>query len=736
MKILVRGVVQGVGFRPQVARIARRLGLKGYVRNLGTFVEIYVEGDGALFLAEFKKNVPPLARIESIELKDEAPSAPYSGFEIAGSGSGYRNYMFPVDTALCGDCISDMTTPGNRRYLYPFTNCVNCGARYSVITDLPYDRERTSMAEFSMCSSCISEYRDDGDRRFDAQTISCPACGPSYTLYDGSGREVRVPDPIASFAERLDAGDICVVKSWGGMHISVVPEKTAEFRRWYGRPTKPFAIMVRDVEAASRLALISREEREMLLSPQRPVVLLEKREDAGGELEAVSPGLGSVGIYLPYSGIHHLLFRLLRHDAVVSTSCNRPGEPMIISNAGAFSLKADCYLLHNRRIVRRVDDSVVRLHGGNAMFIRRSRGYVPDILKVGCSSRILSLGAEMNGRISLTKDGYMFSSQYLGDISRYSSLMTLESTAADFMRMLDVEKVDAVAIDMHPRFSYRRFAAEVAGASGAPVLEVQHHHAHASSLLLDRGAERVVALALDGTGYGTDGSVWGGEVLDTSHGSFRRVASLEEIPLVGGEKAITEPVRLVYAIDCLLGGGLALEYDADIYRRLIPGSVKSSSMGRVLDAIAAYLGVCSRTHYDGEPAMRLERLLAAGRDRFEFTAETIPGGEVRRVAVLPLFEKLFSLKLTTPRDRADAAHSMVRAIVTALTEAGADYACSRGLPIGLTGGVSYNSAIERMVAESAGEGLMLHGRIPNGDNGISAGQGAAANAMIGGVQDV
>lgn len=729
LKIIVKGIVQGVGFRPQIARTARSLGLAGYVRNVGSHVEIYIEGDGNAFLEEFKKHLPPLSRISSVEVNNEPPSMVYEGFEIAESGRGYKNYMFPSDTALCDECVNDIFEDGNRRYRYPFTNCVNCGARYSVIDDLPYDRSRTSMNSFAMCQSCMHEFLDDANRRYDAQTISCPQCGPKYTLYDPAGHELAAADPTAAFAHAIDDGKIGVVKSWGGMHITVNVERAEQFRGWYRRPTKPFAIMVRSAEAARQYVRMDGEEEKVLSSPERPIVLLEKRDASDPLLEAVSPGLPNVGVYLPYSGVHHILFSILHHDAIISTSANFPNEPMVVENGKAFSLGADVYLLHNRRIVNRTDDSVARVLNGRRMFIRKSRGFVPDILKIDYGGSHLSLGSEMNSRISITKDGYMFSSQYLGDISNYSSLMFMEETVHHFMKMLDVDRVDSIAVDMHPQFAYRRFAAELAGRFQIPIREIQHHHAHAASLMLDSGRSDLVAIALDGTGYGTDGSVWGGEILEARASSFRRIGSLEQFPLPGGEAAIRHPMRMVYAFNELLGGVLDLDYDRDLFGKLVGRSVKSSSFGRVLDCIAAYLGVCDSMHYDGEPAMRLERLLTHGRRRFEFNAEWATADGCRTVLLKPLFETLFTLKLTNARDRADAAYSMVDSIVEAMGTIASDHAQATGSAVGLTGGVSYNTAVNDMLRKVVEEPV-LHSRIPNGDGGISSGQNIVQSAMM------
>ncbi|MGC8618655.1 MAG: carbamoyltransferase HypF [Thermoplasmata archaeon] len=723
MKILVTGIVQGVGFRPQVAKIAKSLGLKGYVKNVGSYVEIYIESGEKLFIERLMQNIPPLARIDSVSIVDEGPSHTYQGFEIIRSTEGYKNYMFPPDTAVCDDCLREMFDPANRRYLYPFTNCVNCGARFSVTYDLPYDRERTSMVEFPMCDECNAEYLDRRSRRYDAQTISCWTCGPKYAIYDENGSVVPTDDPIKYYAHALDEGRIGIAKSWGGMHISVILDRLEDFRRWYRRPMKPFALMVKDLSTAEKYAKLSPTERDLLSSRMRPIVLLEKRDLDDPVLEKVSPGLPNIGLYLPYAGLHHILFHYMKNDAIVNTSANFANEPMIIENGDIFQMGADVYLLHDRKIVNRTDDTVLRTFGNRTFFVRKSRGYVPDVMNVDYKASYLSLGSEMNGRISLSKDGKLFSSQYIGDISYRKTLDFLEENSKRFMKMLDINHLDGVAIDMHPQFSYRRFARSLAEESGIEVTEVQHHHAHAASLLADTSSRRILAMVLDGTGYGSDGNVWGGEILDADFSSFKRIGSLEDIPLPGNEEAIRHPLKVVFGINEMLGGQVEMGYDRDLYGKIIRKSARTSSFGRVLDAVAAYLGVCTEMTYDGEPAMKLEKLLRRGKNRFRMDTVVAHKNDRRVISVLPLFSQLFDLKLESAADRADAAYSFIYALIEKMAEVSTDWADQVGTDIGLTGGVSYNATITALFGHFIGEKrLRLHNSIPNGDGGISVGQ--------------
>ncbi|RLG30025.1 carbamoyltransferase HypF [Methanosarcinales archaeon] len=425
MKIIIRGIVQGVGFRPTVYRVAKSLGLRGYVLNKGSNVEIGIgkKGTEERFLNSLMKELPPIASIDEIEVKDE-PINGYEDFEIINSSDGEKTSVTPVDTAICDECVRELFEEDNRRYLYPFINCTSCGARFSVIENLPYDRANTSMRDFEMCEDCLAEYKNPLDRRFHAQTISCSRCGPKYTLY-GKDKEVVVlaeeKNPIATFAKLIDEGAIGIAKSWGGMHIICKFEQANRLRTLYKRPAKPFAVMFRDVNAMEKYASLEANEEKMLTSAHRPIVLLDKNTSSD-VLDAISPGLGNIGVYLPYSGFHYVLFHYLNSDGIIMTSANVSGEPMIIRNEDAFLLKADYFLLHNRKIVNRIDDSVVRCCKGKKFFLRKSRGFVPTGLKVPYKDRVLSLGAGENVSLSISKEGNLYSSQYIGNTFHYSYL--------------------------------------------------------------------------------------------------------------------------------------------------------------------------------------------------------------------------------------------------------------------------------------------------------------------------
>jgi hydrogenase maturation protein HypF len=725
MKITVYGTVQGVGFRPTVYRVAKSLGLRGYVLNAGSCVEIFVDRDHEKFLRELKKALPPIARIEEIKL--ERAEEKYSDFRILESRWGQTQPSFPsipVDTAICDECGEELFDRKNRRYMYPFTNCTKCGERFSLLRDLPYDRVRTSMNEFPMCPKCKSEYDDPKDRRFHHQTISCATCGPKYTLYDKKG--VEMDGCIETFAEMIDDGMVGIAKSWGGMHIICTFDKIALARKIRRRRSKPFAIMLRDIETVKKYAEVGGQEKLLLTSPQRPIVLLDKRDST---LDALSPGLGNIGIYIPYSAFHYVLFHHLRSEGVIMTSTNMPSEPMIIKNEDAVTFGAECYVLHNREIVNRVDDSVARIYKNRKFLLRKSRGFVPSMIKVPYKEKILSVGAEENVSVAVSKDGVLYSSQYIGDTKTYATQEFLASGTSFILRLLGIEnkEIDRVAIDLHPRYATRRF-----GKNFGNIVEIQHHWAHATSLMADNGVEdEIVALTLDGTGYGSDGKLWGGEVLRASYKKFGRVGSLESIPLLGGDAAINDPKRVVFAIFEKLGleTGYFKDREAEILRRLMPRSPLTSSFGRVLDALSCYLGICTERTYDGEPAMRLEKYIARGTARFEFKTEI----KNSQVMTTPLFGQLYGMKIKNEKEKCDAAHSFVKCLLEELTGMAVNDAKKEGIKfIGITGGVSYNTPIVSMVEKfvrAEGLRLLVHNEIPNGDGGIAVGQNVIAGRV-------
>ena len=724
MKLIFKGVVQGVGFRPTIYRIAKKLGLKGYVLNKGSEVEVIIDKDKDEFIKQVKEHLPSIAIITKIvEEKDDRT---FDDFKILHSEKGERLSLIPPDVGICNDCLNELLNENDKRFHFPFTNCTICGARYSVVKDVPYDRERTAMDDFKLCESCEKEYNSPLNRRYHAQTISCPTCGPIFKLYDKNKKDLGEKHAIKRFANQIDAGKIGVIKSWGGMHLCCKLDEISRFREWYGQPQKAFAVMVKDIEAAKKYGDITENERKLLLSKSKPIVLVNKIS-----AEEASPGLNTIGLFLPYTGLHHLLFSYLKSDALVMTSSNVPGEAMITTDEEAFSIDADIYLLHNRDIPNRVDDSVVRLWRGNTFFIRKSRGYVPEPIAVKYDKKILSIGAGENITGAISHDNHVYATQYIGNSKYYSTLEFLEESLRHFMKLtMKKKEIDAVVQDLHPGYDSRKIAKKFSDEFSASLFDVQHHWAHAVSLLVDNNLDESVVLTLDGLGYGSDGTFWGGEVLVSNFKEFKRVGHLEYIPLLGGDQATRDPRRLVFAIFKKFGEEkFFTDNEAVILSKIMDKAPRISSLGRVLDAISCYLNICTKRTYDGEPAMKLEKYLANGEPIYSFDVEVKNG----IVGTIDLFRQLDEKidKPLTEKEKADYVHSMVKTIVDKLSDIAIEHAENKGIKnIGITGGVSFNISITEMAEKQvnkAGLKLIVHNHIPNGDGGISIGQ----NAIIG-----
>ncbi|MCL2296536.1 MAG: carbamoyltransferase HypF [Methanomassiliicoccaceae archaeon] len=719
MRIIFRGVVQGVGFRPAAYRVATSLGLSGRTWNEGSDAVVDVE-DGERFLSSFLQDLPPLARLDEI-VKIEGPPPCGCGFKISPSQKGSSGMSVPTDIAICRDCLEDIKK--GRRSGYPFTSCTKCGPRFTLLGSLPYDRASTAMRDFGMCPECRREYEDPADRRFHHQTVCCPKCGPSYRLIGKDG--LNIPgDPVEKFAHMLSEGRIGIVKSWGGMHICCTLDNIARLREWYGRKQKPFAVMMKNEKAVLRYGIPTGEESENIRSPHRPIVLIKKRHSDLTEL--ISPGLDNIGVFLPYTGVQHLLFEHLGDDALVMTSANVPGEPMILDDREIMEMRADAYLVHNQQILNRADDSVLRMSGDRTFFIRRSRGHVPSFISTAMRGSAVAVGAQENLTGAIAADGRIHPTQHIGDGEGVGVVDYLEEAVRTNIQLLGC-RPEIVAMDLHPGYINRGFAKRLSEEYGSETIEVQHHWAHAASLMVDNDVDAAVTLALDGSGYGTDGTVWGGEVLSADLSSFSRAAKLEGIPLLGSEKALYDLRRLRFAIDAINGeeNSSFTESETNILMKMMRKSVRCSSMGRLMDALSYSLGVCSVRTYDGEPAMKLEPLLASGKLIPGFEAE-VSGGEVKTA-------DLFS-RIKVDHRPADAAYSIIYNVMKCLTEAAVEAADSNGIgPIGITGGVSYNSVVCRMfseIAKRSGHQLIFHNNIPNGDGGVSLGQAAIALKRI------
>lgn len=745
LRVIVTGIVQGVGFRPFVYRTAKKFDLNGYVRNAGNSVELLLDGDDKkiqFFLQKLKCEHPPLAAIQDVAVMNTETSERFKDFVILKSREDIEgNSIIPPDVSICKACVKEIFDRSNRRYLYPFAVCTDCGTRFTTIEMLPYDRENTTMRDFLMCRACAREYSDAGNRRFRAEPICCPACGPKYDLYIGE-EKLEVSNPIKEAVDAIENGKIVAIKGVGGIHLvtkTTQDEPILKVRTILHRRYKPFAIMARDVDSAMKLAHISRAERRLLESFQRPVVVLRTRAYAGIS-EHIAPGLHSIGIMLPYSGIHHLLFYYSKEPAFVMTSANIPGEPMATDKDEILSLKAEYSLVHNMRIRNRCDDSVMKIVADREVFLRRSRGFVPQPIELGIESlrNVLALGAELGVTACILKGRGAFFSQYVGNTTKIKTLEYLEEAVYNIMKITKVENIDMVAVDQHPSFNTSRLGEELAGRFDAELVKCQHHHAHIASLMAEHGIDKIVGIASDGAGYGLDGTIWGGEVFAVDNG-FERCGGLMPQPMPGGDLAAWYPFRMVAGIlsrkyppdelrEILAGmRGFRNEEEIDIVLRQIErkfNTPATSSTGRVLDAISAVLDVCHKRTYEGEPALRLEALASRGEAKVEMPVVI---KKLDRRYILETTELLDAVLLARGKYRyEDIAASAQKAIAEGLVNIAIRVAKMRGIDsIGISGGVAYNDAIVRHMKEKAereGFRFFTQCRAPCGDGGISLGQ--------------
>lgn len=757
-RVRITGIVQGVGFRPYVYRLASETGVKGYVRNLGgSEVEIHVEGSGEKverFLRLLVPRKPPRAVIEEVKVEEAEPKG-YVEFTIMHSSSSLSaRSMIPPDIGICSECLREVLDPGSRWYRYPFHSCVNCGPRFSMMYRTPYDRSNTSMRDFPLCEECLAEYRDPGNtRRFHAQGISCPRCGPRVYLVDSSFKPVETRDPIVEAARLIDEGAIVAVKGLGGFHIASLAtddDVLARLRKVKERPSKPFALMALDINIAEKLCVVSRETRELLESPEKPIVLMPRRPGSPAS-RLVAPGLDTLGVMLPYTALHYLLLDATRDKFLVMTSGNKKGRPMCIDEECArreLAGIADYFLLHNRRIVNRVDDSVLRLTAGQPVFIRRSRGYAPRWIRLPYRlPDLVAFGADLQTAGAVAFEDKVVLTQYIGDIDDPAVLIDYDRYLSFFTRTYSVSP-RAVVVDKHPGYHSRKLGVRWAEKLGVPVVEVQHHHAHALQAMAELGMdleERITAVTIDGTGYGDDGSIWGGEVIHAWPKGYERLGHIETFPLPGGDRAAYYPVRSLIGLlsktmdeDEVLGllrrrgllKGLPRgEAEARIaYRQASQGKAPmTSSLGRLVDAVSALLGISLERTYEGEPAIKLEEAARKGR--------LIEGLEddylVSRNGVLIVdASRIISdlLGLLSNSKVEDLARTFLYRLGIMLGR----IAVRKLTPIiAVSGGAAVNDFIVegiRSVVEEKGSKIYIPRLTPPGDGGIALGQAVAAAA--------
>ncbi len=734
-KITVRGIVQGVGFRPFVYAQAHALNITGTVKNLGSEVEIIAGGERFdEFLAAVSRG-PPLSRIDSVRVSETNQKIP-PDFSILPSATGSLTGMIPPDIALCNGCLADIFQVGGRYENYWATSCVNCGPRYSVIRELPYDHERTSMAEFPMCPTCSAEYQDPASRRHHAQTIACSTCGPQLELFDQIGHKVVCLDPVAEAAELLDSGHILAMRGIGGFHLACIEESADKLKHRLGRIEQPFAIMARP-DHLDDLACWSDEERIALTSPVHPIVVLDKRDPTAHS--AIS-NLHTIGVMFPYTGLHHLLFSRLKHPLLIMTSANMPGYPMItdIDQAMAkLNRDADFFLTHNRTIVNRCDDSVVR----KGFVIRLSRGIAPKRTAIDLGKHcILAVGPELNANATIYKNGFTVTSAHVGNVRNPATLEYLQETVRNMQRLLGA-KFDVIAHDLHPQFLSTRFAREIASEQGLELVPVQHHRAHIAAATL----EPCIGIAIDGVGYGDDGSIWGGEIFSGQAPDFTRVAHLEPVAMPGGDLATRFPERMLYGILprdnilSLLGKRGWSDVELGVLGKQVATGfnvMTTTSTGRVLDAAAALLGICRERTYDGEPGMKLESAAYGGiPEAWDLPCAKRDGCEM--LLTHELMRTAFNRMEDSPsgdvRAIRDIAASFQFNLARGIAHLAINAAGRDGMKrIAVSGGVAYNQAIRDTIrGEILSHDLefVTNADYPLGDGCVSYGQCVSAGML-------
>ena len=749
-EIKITGVVQGIGFRPFIYHLANAHSISGWVLNDEKGVFIDAEGeDGNLdrFLQDIPKLAPPLSRIERFDVRYIEPFG-YNDFKIKKSEETQEKFvLISPDVATCDECLYELLSPQDFRYRYPFINCTLCGPRFTIIKDIPYDRHKTTMAPFRMCPVCQREYEEPSNRRFHAQPNACPSCGPSLSIRDRQGQEVP-GDPIEKALSLLGEGSIIAIKGIGGFHLACDAQNeraVSSLRSRKFREDKPFAVMCRDMEEVRKHCEVNQEEERFLLSVERPIVILRRREDSA-IAHSVAPYQDTLGVMLPYSPLHYLLLNGTL-KTLVMTSGNMSDEPIAYKNEEAIHrLKsiADYFLLHNREIHIRCDDSVTRVFEGKPYILRRSRGYVPFPIKLFFSMEmILACGGELKNTFCLTRDRYAFLSHHIGDLENLETLISFEEGIEHFKNLFNIEP-KAVAYDLHPEYLSTKYALSI---PDLPKIGVQHHHAHIVSCMAENGIDgEVIGVALDGTGFGTDGTIWGGEFLKASLKSFERLVHLKKVPMPGGVMAIKQPWRMamVYLIEAFGDGLRTLKIDllkrVDLTKwEILKGAIKNkvntpwtSSMGRLFDAISSILSIRDEVHYEGQAAIELEMIADKEIKEiypFSLFMEELPfvmdSKEIIRGVVRDLIEGVSSSKISG-KFHQTLSHMIVETCQVLRSKEGLNR-------VVLSGGVFQNILLLSLVTKGLKEAnfeVYTHHLIPTNDGGISLGQAVITHMRL------
>ncbi|TKB73363.1 MAG: carbamoyltransferase HypF [Nitrospira sp.] len=765
LRVTVEGTVQGVGFRPFVFRVAQQLGVAGWVTNSSHGALLELEGPVAVvetFLERMQTEAPAAAKVDRLAVESASPTGETAFGIRTSEGAGVRRLVAPPDLATCADCLRELNDPMDRRFRYPFLTCTQCGPRFSLITDIPYDRANTTMSRFPLCRDCRAEYEDPTNRRFHAEPIACPVCGPRLALWDVQGHEVaRDQEALQQACEIIRRGGVLAVKGVGGFQLWVDARSDAAVQRLRlrkTRPEKPFAVLFPSVSAVRESCRLTPEEEGLLLSPEAPIVLLRQREPSG-LARSVSPDNPYVGAMVPCSPLHHLLMTELQGPAV-ATSGNRSDEPIVIDEQEALVRLAgiaDAFLVHDRAITRPVDDSVVRVVEGETLILRRARGYVPRSIRVNASLTngsamvpILAVGGHLKNTIALTSGDQVMLSQHLGDLSTLEAFEAFRRAVDDLQRLLDVQP-QLVACDLHPDYRSTIFAQVFAERHAIPLVRVQHHHAHVAACMAEHNLDgEVLGVVWDGAGYGSDGAIWGGEFLIAGYQGFRRLAHLRPFRLPGGETAMRKPWRSAFSVlweiygerrageECAARQCVKGETDALlVLLRKGLASPWTTSMGRLFDAVSSLAGLCDEASFEGQAAMALE--FAA--ERYEKTApgdETgyqfaVTRGEDHQAMWVadwrPLIESLIKERreASSPERIAYRFHLGLADLICRIAEQAA-------LPrVVLTGGCFQNALLLRLVRrrlERVGFIVYSHRLAPPNDGGLSLGQAVVAAHQV------
>ncbi|OQX21082.1 MAG: carbamoyltransferase HypF [Candidatus Altiarchaeales archaeon A3] len=731
--IKIKGIVQGVGFRPFIYRECIKRNLNGYVKNTGDGVEVVIDDDIEIFTEILKGKIPPLARIESYEILEIENKDKFNGFKILESSESEGVSFVPADGFLCNDCLNELRDQENYRYNYFFITCTNCGPRFTILEKTPYDRVNTSMRDFEMCETCKKEYKNPLNRRYHAQTIACPNCGPKLEIYiknpDGNFEKIYIKkrNEIEETAKLIKKGNIVAIKGIGGFHIACVcsesvVRKLRKFEKY--RESKPFALMVRDIEMAKKFVVINKTEENLLKSKARPILVLKKKDKT--ELDAVS-NLDTIGIMLPYTALHFLLYDYI-DEPLIMTSSNKPGLPITTDLHQQF---ANVILNHNRKILNPLDDSVLKVINNIPLFIRRSRGYVPESIKIfemaneKFNAEMLAAGAEMMNTFCLYKNRFAILSGYIGDTKNYEIYEYFKKNLEKFLNFTSI-RPEILICDLHPSYNTSKYTEELSKNLNLELIRVQHHLAHVYSVAGENKLENFVGIACDGTGYGSDGKIWGGEIFDCGK-EDKRIGSLEELVMIGCDSAVIEPQKMLLGILCKF---LSEREINDVMKKFYPTTginllykqytnkfncIETTSCGRILDAASALLGFCNKRTYDGEPAMKLEA--NSCNEGYELKPKIEYNSKEQRyiLKTTPVFEFLLE---NIGKDKGKLAYTVQKYIAEGLFEIAKKFKTDNK-EIVFSGGCAYNRIMTSFLTKN---GVLVNQKVPAGDGGISFGQ--------------